>query len=207
MYCRLNIRCICANGVTSRFLSTAEISTALRPFYFSVHPDLFGKYPEQRKINEQSLQQLSAFLEAQQSRRRMVVPPLPFYLRQKNTAEGEFKLVQIQLNGSDTRDTVVKVLNACNISTSYVDKIPQAPLKEDSFSKPDFMKAYQRYSTEFENATEIKKKVEEKKAIDNIVDWVYENSAVAREKYELMSATRDQVKSLIDHLCKTYGEI
>ncbi|XP_062527407.1 T-cell activation inhibitor, mitochondrial [Bombyx mori] len=205
MYCRLNIRCICANGVTSRFLSTAEISTALRPFYFSVHPDLFGKYPEQRKINEQSLQQLSAFLEAQQSRRRMVVPPLPFYLRQKNTAEGEFKLVQIQLNGSDTRDTVVKVLNACNISTSYVDKIPQAPLKEDSFSKPDFMKAYQRYSTEFENATEIKKKVEEKKAIDNIVDWVYENSAVAREKYELMSATRDQVKSLIDHLCKTYG--
>lgn len=31
-----------------RFLSAAEVSTALRPFYFSVHPDLFGKYPEQR---------------------------------------------------------------------------------------------------------------------------------------------------------------
>lgn len=31
-----------------RHLSTTEISTALRPFYFSVHPDLFGKYPEQR---------------------------------------------------------------------------------------------------------------------------------------------------------------
>jgi len=31
-----------------RFLSSAEVSTALRPFYFSVHPDLFGRYPAER---------------------------------------------------------------------------------------------------------------------------------------------------------------
>lgn len=31
-----------------RFLSSAEVSTALRPFYFSVHPDLFGRYPTER---------------------------------------------------------------------------------------------------------------------------------------------------------------
>lgn len=31
-----------------RALSTGEISTALRPFYFTVHPDLFGQYPTQR---------------------------------------------------------------------------------------------------------------------------------------------------------------
>lgn len=31
-----------------RFLSSAEVSAALRPFYFSVHPDLFGRYPAER---------------------------------------------------------------------------------------------------------------------------------------------------------------
>lgn len=31
-----------------RALSTGEVSTALRPFYFTVHPDLFGQYPTQR---------------------------------------------------------------------------------------------------------------------------------------------------------------
>lgn len=31
-----------------RALSTGEMTTALRPFYFTVHPDLFGQYPTQR---------------------------------------------------------------------------------------------------------------------------------------------------------------
>jgi hypothetical protein len=31
-----------------RTIGHHEISTALRPFYFSVHPDLFGRFPEQR---------------------------------------------------------------------------------------------------------------------------------------------------------------
>jgi hypothetical protein len=42
----------CANiGALSRlcrFLSSAEVSAALRPFYFSVHPDLFGRHPTER---------------------------------------------------------------------------------------------------------------------------------------------------------------
>lgn len=42
----------CANSGASsrpcRFLSSAEVSAALRPFYFSVHPDLFGRYPAER---------------------------------------------------------------------------------------------------------------------------------------------------------------
>lgn len=31
-----------------RSLSSTEVSTALRPFYFFVHPDLFGQFPEER---------------------------------------------------------------------------------------------------------------------------------------------------------------
>ncbi|XP_053612432.1 T-cell activation inhibitor, mitochondrial isoform X2 [Plodia interpunctella] len=121
--------------------------------------------------------------------------------------EGKFKLVKIQLNGSNPRDTVVKVLNACEMSTTYVDKIPRNQKPPDlSFSKADFNKAYQEFSENFNDATRIKRRVEEKKInIDNIVNWVIDNSTLAREKYESTSATREQVKSLIDHLVNTYG--
>ncbi|XP_026315454.1 T-cell activation inhibitor, mitochondrial isoform X3 [Hyposmocoma kahamanoa] len=162
-------RIVCVPRVFSRCLSSAEVSTALRPFYFNVHPDLFGKYPEQRKTNEYSLQQLSAFLEAQQSKRSITIPPLSFYVRQKDMPEGNFRLVKISLNSNDVRDTVVKVLNACDISTSYIDKIPRSTHK-----------------TEYR-------------------EWIIENSAVAKEKYESTNATRKQVESLIERLCKNYG--
>ncbi|OWR54458.1 hypothetical protein KGM_214051 [Danaus plexippus plexippus] len=197
-------RCGRLIGIISRNLSSAEISTALRPFYFSVHPDLFGKYPEQRKTNEHSLQQLSALLEAQQSNRNMTMSTLPFYLRQKDMPEGNFKLVNINLNSKNVRETVVKILNACDISTNYVDKIPRSAPK--SINRDiDFTKAYKEYDTEFEKTVRMKRKVEEKKAITNIIDWISDNSLHGREKYELTSATREQVKSLINELCNIYG--
>ncbi|XP_028165646.1 T-cell activation inhibitor, mitochondrial isoform X1 [Ostrinia furnacalis] len=208
MYSRIKISsCRCA-GVFCRYLSSAEISTALRPFYFSVHPDLFGKYPAQRKVNENSLQQLSALLEAQQSSRGIAVPPLSFYLRQKDMPEGEFKHVKIQLNGNNARETVVKVLNACQMSTTYVDKIPRSTITNNPSidqQYADFAKAYQEYSSEFEKVNKMKRKVEERKAILNVIEWVYDNSMIAKEKYESTEATRDQVKTLMEHLCKTYG--
>lgn len=204
MFCRLRLRCTCLGGIFCRSLSSAEVSTALRPFYFSVHPDLFGKYPEQRKINENSLQQLSALIEAQQSSRNMSIPELSFYLRQKDMPEGNFKLVKIYLNSKNVRETVVKILNACDIPTNYVDKIPRSSSKNDN-RKIDFTRAYEEYNSEFEKAEKMKRKVEEKKAISNIIEWIMENSNDGKKKYELSNATRHQVNSLIEELCKTYG--
>lgn len=34
--------------VFRRMISHQDTVTALRPFYFVVHPDLFGKYPDQQ---------------------------------------------------------------------------------------------------------------------------------------------------------------
>ncbi|CAK1540599.1 unnamed protein product [Leptosia nina] len=205
MFCRLRISCSCPRRVFHRSLSSAEVSTALRPFYFHVHPDLFGKYPEQRKINEISLQQLSALLEAQQSSRNIHIPVLPFYLRKKDMPEGQFELVKIKLDSKNIRETVVKILSACDISTSYIDKIPIIQRDRKKQFREDFDKAYEKYKDEFDKATQMKRKVEEKKAISNIIDWISENSGVAKEKYESTHATRDHVKSLIEQLCKTYG--
>lgn len=44
---------------------------------------------------------------------------------------GQFKLVKIKLNGNNVRETVVKVLSACNIPTNYVDKIPVSTVKPE----------------------------------------------------------------------------
>lgn len=44
---RINNKCS-INLTLIRHVSNAELSTILRPFYFAVHPDLFGQHPEQR---------------------------------------------------------------------------------------------------------------------------------------------------------------
>lgn len=40
-------RCSCML-IGRRTLTSSEVSTALRPFYFNVHPDLFGQFPNER---------------------------------------------------------------------------------------------------------------------------------------------------------------
>jgi len=43
--------------INTRLLSVSETAIALRPFLFSVHPDLFGKFPkEQVKVTDIGLQ-------------------------------------------------------------------------------------------------------------------------------------------------------
>lgn len=105
--------------------------------------------------------------------------------------------MKIHLNSKDVRETVVKILNACDISTNYVDKIPRrSSHTNDRWIKTlclpyftiilwkftisilkiilycrrkDLTKAYEEYNSEFQKATEMKRKVDEKKAIDNIM--------------------------------------
>ncbi|XP_076239811.1 T-cell activation inhibitor, mitochondrial isoform X2 [Calliopsis andreniformis] len=111
-----------------RALSTGEISTALRPFYFTVHPDLFGQYPTQRTVNENSLKQLSSILECLQQQRPIRPTTLPFYLRSKDEKEvkaGKFTLVKIRLNEKDLRQTIISILKTCDLPTTFVDKIEE----------------------------------------------------------------------------------
>lgn len=127
-------RCFCRKEAV-RALSTGEVSTALRPFYFTVHPDLFGQYPTQRTVNENSLKQLSSILENLQQQRPVRPTTLPFYLRSKDEREvkaGKFTLVNIQLKEKDLRQTILSILKTCDLPTTFVDKIEeQKPTSED----------------------------------------------------------------------------
>lgn len=83
-----------------------------------VHPDLFGKFPEQRAINENSLQKLSAHLEQLQRQYFSAQPAqvtLPFYLRNKDKSK-PFRLVKLPLNQQrDTRSFVINILKTCEL--------------------------------------------------------------------------------------------
>jgi hypothetical protein len=106
-----------------------------------VHPDLFGKFPEQRAINEHSLQILSAHLEHLQRRSTPQSPPtLPFYVRNKDK-EKPFRLVKVPLNQqNDTKKFVISILKIAGCSeedTKKVEQItPQSPKRNLSEFHP-----------------------------------------------------------------------
>uniref|UniRef100_A0A182JF51 Uncharacterized protein n=1 Tax=Anopheles atroparvus TaxID=41427 RepID=A0A182JF51_ANOAO len=113
-----------------RMISSSEVATALRPFYFAVHPDLFGRYPQQRQVNEDSLKLLSAHLESLLSQQRILPSTprsLPFYVRASNAPQdrGTFNLIKVPLERTvDAKVLLRRILESCNLPTEYVDKMP-----------------------------------------------------------------------------------
>ncbi|KAF1794002.1 hypothetical protein Pcac1_g14737 [Phytophthora cactorum] len=74
------------------------LKDTLRKLYLRTHPDLFGRYPEQQRGNEESYKELLGILDAIEKHNEF--PPakilvLPFFL--KTPVEGEFKEVDLQL--------------------------------------------------------------------------------------------------------------
>lgn len=109
----------------TRCFTSNQLQTALRPFFFMVHPDLFGKFPEQRAINENSLQILSAHLESLQRKTTPQSSPstLPFYLRNKDKSK-PFRLVKVPLNHQvDTKGFVVNILKICEVEKENIEKV------------------------------------------------------------------------------------
>ncbi|CAI5735301.1 unnamed protein product [Hyaloperonospora brassicae] len=74
------------------------LKDTLRKLYLRTHPDLFGRYPEQQRANEESYKELLGILDAIEKHNEF--PPaktlvLRFFL--KTPVEGEFKEVDLQL--------------------------------------------------------------------------------------------------------------
>lgn len=75
-------------------------------------------------VNENSLKQLSSFIETVQSQRPVVPCNLQFFLREvQSTTNPKFQVVNIKLTKPDLRNTVYTILTSCNLSTKYLDDI------------------------------------------------------------------------------------
>lgn len=64
-------------------LSSAQVTTALRPFYFLVHPDLFAQHPRAQHINDASLKVLNNHIDLLINDQRPSPVSLQFYIRNK----------------------------------------------------------------------------------------------------------------------------
>ncbi|XP_050425984.1 T-cell activation inhibitor, mitochondrial [Adelges cooleyi] len=197
----------------SRKISSNELSTALRPFYFSVHPDLFGQYPNERAINESSLQMLSSFIESTRKNQPVKPVTVKFFLKPHNRTQNidQLKTVNIYLKQNDLKQTVSTILQSCNLSTSYVDGLAAKSSnykhkKTFSSPMPDYMYKYDYVWNKDPNIGDTMREEFKKKQItDNLFKWLKNNSNSAREKLKVYEPIRHEVSRIQAHLCEHLG--
>ncbi|XP_042226472.1 T-cell activation inhibitor, mitochondrial-like isoform X1 [Homarus americanus] len=106
-------------------LSSAQVTTALRPFYFLVHPDLFGQHPRAQHVNDAFLTLLNSHLDSLINHEKPRPLSLQFYIKNKKM-QGSLNTVALKLNKPSARDTVHRILNEFDLPTKYVDNLPES---------------------------------------------------------------------------------
>ncbi|XP_071518626.1 T-cell activation inhibitor, mitochondrial-like isoform X2 [Panulirus ornatus] len=112
------------------YLSSGQVTTALRPFYFLVHPDLFGQHPRAQHINDASLKLLNGHLNSLINDQKPKPLSLKFYIKNK-TIQGSLNTVALQLNKDSARATVHGILSEFDLPTKYVDSLPEKSNQPD----------------------------------------------------------------------------
>ncbi|KDR15586.1 T-cell activation inhibitor, mitochondrial isoform X1 [Zootermopsis nevadensis] len=192
-----------------RFLSSAEVSTALRPFYFSVHPDLFGRYPTERTVNENSLKQLSSYIETLQKNRPTLPTTITFYLRNQKEShsindKGAFRSVRISLVQRDLRKTVLSILKTCDLPTTYVDNI-EPPPEKSRFEGLDVKEAQFDENDPVYGSVILKQKIKKSKESEKLTIWLESNVSEALKKLAACQPVREEIVRLQNILCDTFG--
>ncbi|CAG9860530.1 unnamed protein product [Phyllotreta striolata] len=191
-----------------RNFTSTEISTALRPFYFTVHPDLFGQYPIERAINESSLQQLSSILENIQTSKPIRPINLDFYIKDKSQEKGTFRLIKINIRGNDIRSTLTNILKSSGLPTDYVESIVQQPpivhqynLKVKYQNDIDFTKMNENHPI----YAHIKMQRDIREAQENLKlsNYLVKNFSEALIKSRKSDLHREEVKKLQEYLTET----
>lgn len=196
-----------------RRITSSQLQTSLRPFFFLCHPDLFMKHPEQRAINEHSLQILSAHIE--QLKRGYYVaaqPSLPFYLRDTKDKSNPIRLVTVPLSDRDTKDFVLNVLRKCDLDTAYVQSIPDSPKKSASYYQQQQQQSSgnvnvkykvddneQQFSEEYDL---FQFKVRKAKEDETLEKFIKKNLDLATIRTMALEALREEVHKLKNELEK-----
>lgn len=204
-------------------LGSSEVATALRPFYFAVHPDLFGRYPQERQVNEDSLKLLSAHLESLLSQRRVLPSTpkiLPFYVRASNAPEhrGIFKLVKVPLERTtDTKLVLKKILESCNLSTEFVEKMASTATsggsakgqksRSSSAGGPTYRRrAEQEEESPFESEFDIFQfRVKKARENESLKYWLRKNLVTATVRMRALQEMKDEDEKLRESMMKLMG--
>ncbi|ELT99526.1 hypothetical protein CAPTEDRAFT_196223 [Capitella teleta] len=177
-----------------RYLSLNETSTALRPFFFAVHPDLFGRFPKEQSVNENSLKQLSQHLEHLHSQPRHVSSlDLVFYVRDVSSIDTDLlKTVRIKLASSCIRETVTTVLRSFDLSLDYVDSVASSAAQK----QPDRPITWSRSFAEAFNDHMPKGHSGRKKPDTTLDSWLFKNISKAKARRAALAPIRSEIKQL-----------
>ncbi|XP_054169222.1 T-cell activation inhibitor, mitochondrial-like [Oppia nitens] len=122
-----------------QLMTAQEVATALRPFFFVIHPDRFWKYPKQKDTNEDSLKQLNSFIKDVIEMRETNDRRIKFFMRDEiidnnemvksdNIIDVKFKEININLFRRENVNKIVhKILSESRLSTDYLKKIGKQP--------------------------------------------------------------------------------
>ncbi|XP_064082355.1 T-cell activation inhibitor, mitochondrial-like isoform X2 [Macrobrachium nipponense] len=181
------------NACISRYLSSSEVATALRPFYFLVHPDLFGLYPKAQLVNEASLKLLNNHLDSLVNEKRTSPLNLQFYVKNKQI-QGRLNAVALQLNNSSTRATVHGILSEFDLPTNYIDNLPEKRKEPDRKIDwhPSFYEATGTLNPEDELYTKTRK--------ENLYSWLIKNMGEAERRLAASEPIREDIVKLRERL-------
>ncbi|CAH1955869.1 unnamed protein product [Acanthoscelides obtectus] len=205
----LRIQNLCSSQhkylVFIRKLTTTEVSTALRPFYFSVHPDLFGQYPSERAVNESSLQKLSSALANLQDCKPVKPVLLTFYLKDKTSSKVAFHEIKIHLIERDIKAAIAKILKSCNLPTDYIDSIvtPATEPPESTIrykNDIDFTKADEHHPIYAHII--MQRKIKEARDALRLLNWLKINHTIALDKYQQGQEYRKEIARLREEIRK-----
>ncbi|XP_040851207.1 T-cell activation inhibitor, mitochondrial [Ochotona curzoniae] len=213
---RLCLRRMCPHSfLCSRALSGAEALNALRPFYFAVHPDFFGRHPREREVNENSLKRLSAYLENLQKPGFKSLKPtqLTFYIREtdQNLSEGQeplstsgFRAVKFTLHTRDLLSTVLYILNSCSLSVEHVQSlnthVRSQPLKEAKRT-PDRPIKWDKSYYSFTGFKDPEQDLEQASRVETtLTSWLDNNGKYAVKKLKKSLPLRKELDRLKEEL-------
>ncbi|XP_068695361.1 T-cell activation inhibitor, mitochondrial-like [Montipora foliosa] len=207
---RLSLKQSFCRCMVTRHLSCAQTKAALKPFYFAVHPDLFGQYPIQRSINEDSLKRLNSYLEDIQGKKPVHPTHLMFYLKNDSATSLEegsdlFKTVRVSLFSRDVQFTISHILKTCGMLEDLVtlhqndgqDRKMSVALP---YGAPlHWLHVYQQFR---DRQTPIDLAQLQKNSRSTLKDFLDKNLKNAKEKQESSKTLLDQNKLLSDRICK-----
>ncbi|XP_022669170.1 T-cell activation inhibitor, mitochondrial-like isoform X3 [Varroa destructor] len=119
------------HGSSRRLMKWAEVSAVLRPFYLKVHPDMFMKFPDQQRTNEDSLKELNSYLESLTKHEVPTKRRLEFFM--KKNGSDELSKLKINLQGKALLETLRYVLKTAGLPTDNVSATKMKVIMEDEF--------------------------------------------------------------------------
>ncbi|XP_005112454.1 T-cell activation inhibitor, mitochondrial [Aplysia californica] len=177
-----------------RYFTVQDASAALRPFYFVVHPDLFGQHPTERAVNENSLKLLNEYLAVHPSLGKTEPKEMVFYIRSQDSSGPGLKQVKICLTTSNLRDTVMAILSTCGLSNSHV---PESSGIMYGTNRP--IEWHHTYYTATGKKNPHSRKAEKAVAL-TLRSWLQLNIQRSRQHEESVRYIQDDIARLLDRL-------